>query len=124
MLESSRLPIGSAFAIGLVILVGSFPSLAQTTFATVTGTVTDAGGAVVAKADIEATQLGTNYTYKAQSNEVGNYTLGQLREGEYTLRVSAPGFNPFEAKEIRLVARDVRRIDVALTVGTVQSSVE
>jgi hypothetical protein len=124
MLESRRHPIGPVFAIGLLILVGSFPSFAQTTFATVTGTVTDAGGAVVAKADIEATQVGTNYTYKAQSNEVGNYTLGQLREGEYTLRVSATGFNPFEAKEIRLVARDVRRIDVALTVGTVQSSVE
>jgi len=74
-------------------------------------------------AKIEATHVASNYQYKTKSNDAG-HTLAQLREGEYVLRATAPGFNPFEVKEIRLVARDIRRIDIGLTVGAVSTSVE
>jgi hypothetical protein len=97
---------------------------AQTTFASITGTVTDAQGSVVPGAQIEATHMASNYRYKTQSNESGNYTLAQLREGEYTVRATATGFNDFEVKEVRLAARDVRRIDIGLAVGAVQNTVE
>jgi hypothetical protein len=105
-------------------LLCSQPAAAQTTFARLTGTVTDAQGAVISGAQIEATHVASNYAYRTQSNQAGNYTLAQLREGEYTVRATAPGFNDFEAKDVRLVALDVRRIDISLTVGTVQSTVE
>ena len=35
--------------------------LAQTTFATITGTVTDPNGAVIPNATVEATHTGSNY---------------------------------------------------------------
>jgi hypothetical protein len=98
--------------------------MAQTTFAGITGTVTDPNGAVIPSAAIEATHLQTNYQYSTQSNEVGVYSLSQLREGEYTLRAKAAGFQEFVAQNIQLVARDLRRIDIQLRVGSVETVVE
>lgn len=110
--------------VSLLAILGAYPAGAQTTFASITGTVTDAQGSIVPNATIEATHVASNYVYKTQSNEAGNYTLGQLREGEYVLKATAPGFSEFEVKEIRLVARDIRRIDIGLTVGTVSTTVD
>lgn len=62
---------------------------AQTTFATITGTVFDASGAAVPNASITVTSLETNYKNSAQSNESGNYTIPQLREGAYSLTARA-----------------------------------
>lgn len=97
---------------------------AQTTYAGITGTVTDPNGAVVPNVTIEATHVQTNYKYTAQSNAVGVYTLSQLREGDYTLRARSAGFQEFAAQNIQLVSRDLRRIDIQLRIGSVETVVE
>lgn len=97
---------------------------AQTTFASITGTVTDASGAVVPKAQITAINVETNIRTAAESNEAGNYTIAQLKEGTYTLRAQAAGFKEFVAQSIILVARDLRRVNVTLEVGSVETAVE
>src|SRR4051794_12424825 len=124
IVRKSRTPARFALVAALLAAGSVYPVAAQTTFATITGTVTDPGGAIVPNAKIEVVHVASNYRYETQSNSVGNYTLAQLRDGEYTLRATAPGFSSFEAKEIQLSARDVRRLDIALTVGTVQTAVE
>jgi hypothetical protein len=96
----------------------------QTTFASITGTITDPNGAVVPGASIVATHVQSNYRYTVQSNEVGLYTLAQLREGEYVLRVQASGFKEFVAQGVQLFSRDVRRIDIRLELGTVEATIE
>lgn len=68
------------------------PAAAQTTFATITGRVTDASGAAVAGAAVAVTHLASNYQYKTVSNSTGAYTIGELREGNYTLKITAAGF--------------------------------
>jgi len=108
----------------LLLVLAPFPAAAQTTFATITGTVTDPSGAAVAGAQVVAVHAQSGYRYTAQSNAAGNYTLAQLREGEYTLRAQASGFKEFVAQQITLAAMDVRRIDVPLEVGTLQTTVE
>jgi len=47
----------------------------QTTYAGITGAVTDPNGAVIPHAIVEATHVQTNYQYQTTSNEVGVYTL-------------------------------------------------
>src|ERR1041385_701487 len=116
--------IGRLAALALILIITAHSGMAQTTFASITGTVTDPQGSFVPKVQIEATHVASNYRYTAESNEQGNYTLANLREGEYTLRATAPGFNAFEVKDIKLVTRDIRRIDINLTVGTVQTTME
>jgi hypothetical protein len=96
----------------------------QTTFATITGQVTDPTGALVPNAKVAAKNLETNIETSAESNEAGNYTLAQLKEGIYELRATAPGFKDFVARDIVLVSRDIRRVDVSLEVGTVGTAVE
>jgi hypothetical protein len=97
---------------------------AQTTFGSLTGNVTDNSGAAVPNVSIEATHVQSNYRYTTQSNEVGNYTLPQLREGEYRVRATARGFSEFIAQNVQLQAREERRLDIRLQVGALGSSVE
>jgi hypothetical protein len=99
-------------------------AFAQTTFATITGVVTDPKGAVVPGAIVTATHVANNYRYTTQSNQVGNYALGQLLEGEYILQAQYPGFKEFVAQNIQLVAQDLRRVDIRLEVGAVDTKIE
>ena len=103
IVRQSRTPARFALVAALLAACSVYPVAAQTTFATITGTVTDPGGAIVPNAKIEVVHVASNYRYETQSNSVGNYTLAQLRDGEYTLRATAPGFSSFEAKEIQII---------------------
>jgi hypothetical protein len=112
--------------VGVILLIGVFarPLAAQTTFGAITGTVRDSAGAVVPGATIEVTHVSSNYKYTTQSNESGNYTLPQLREGDYLLRASAKGYQAYLAKGILLAARDELRHDITLQLGAIESTVE
>ncbi|MBI2684849.1 MAG: carboxypeptidase regulatory-like domain-containing protein [Acidobacteria bacterium] len=106
------------------VLLLTLPAFGQTTFATLTGTVTDPGGAVVPNANLTATHVDSNYQYTATSNDSGNYTISQLREGIYILRVQAPGFKESRVQNISLVSLDVRRVNITLEIGAVDTKVE
>lgn len=108
---------------GLLAATG-LPLRSQTTFASITGVVTDPNGAVVAGATVTATHVESNYRYTTKSNEIGSYTLAQLREGDYTLTAQAAGFAEFRVQNILLAARDVRRIDARLEIGAVEARIE
>jgi hypothetical protein len=107
-----------------VLLLAAVPAAGQTTFASITGSVTDPTGAPIPGAAVVAVHRDSNYRYAAESNAVGAYTLAQLREGVYTLRVSVAGFKEFVASDVQLVSMDVRRIDVGLEVGSVDTRIE
>jgi len=100
------------------------PVAAQTTFATLTGTVTDPNGAVIPGATVEVTHQGSNYRYSAAASGTGIFTLGQLREGVYSLRAKNPGFKETVVPDIRLAALEIRRLDLRLEIGTVETRVE
>ena len=106
----------------LLLACGTAPS--QTTFATITGRVTDPTGAVIPKAVVTATNVATNVSTTGQSNETGIYTIPQLNEGTYQVTAKAAGFREFRAKDVILEARAVRRIDVPLEVGSLESTME
>jgi hypothetical protein len=107
-----------------IALAYSSTAYSQSTFATVTGTVADKTGAIVPKATIKATNLATNIRATTVSNDDGDYTLPQLKEGTYSLTVEAPGFKQFVVDNVELAARDTRRIDATLEVGTSATTVE
>src|SRR5499426_2301621 len=97
---------------------------AQTTYATITGTVTDANGAILPGVRISVRNVETNISSETVSNAEGVYTITQLREGTYTLSAQASGFREFIAKDILLVARDVRRLDINLALGEMRETVQ
>ena len=100
------------------------PAAAQTNFGSITGTVTDPTGTSIPNARVEATHVQSGYRYSTQPNKAGIYTLAQLRDGAYTLRVQAAGFKEFVAQDIVLVSLEGRRIDVRLELGALESRIE
>jgi Carboxypeptidase regulatory-like domain len=75
-------------AVPVLVLLSSSLS-AQTTFATITGTVTDPTGSVVSGVTVIATHVQSNIQTTVQANEAGVFTLAQLKEGEYSVRARA-----------------------------------
>jgi hypothetical protein len=107
-----------------LLVAAAIPAAAQTTFASITGTITDSSGAAVAGASVTAVHRDSNYRYTATSNAAGAYTLAQLREGVYTVHAQMAGFKEFVATDLQLVSLDVRRIDIQLEVGAVDTRIE
>lgn len=96
---------------------------AQSDRGTITGTVTDPSGAVVANASLEARNDATGATFQAASTNTGNYNLAQMPTGVYTLTVTAAGFKTFVRQRIELPVAQTVRIDAALEVGSAAESV-
>ncbi len=114
----------SGLLVATATLACSLAAYGQTTFASITGVVTDPSGAVIPNVAVTATDVQTNIQSSAQSNASGNYTISQLKEGTYIVHAAAPGFQDFTVKDVVLVARDIRRIDATLQLAGVQASVQ
>ena len=77
------------------ILVFTLAAFAQSDRGTITGTISDPTGAVVANAAIEARNVATGAVYPVASSGTGNYTIAQLPAGGYELTVTVAGFKKF-----------------------------
>jgi hypothetical protein len=88
------------------------------------GTVRDSTDSVIPKAAVAVTNVDTNLSKQATSDETGQFRFLALPVGKYTLTVSAPGFQQFTTTDINLNVNDQFRIDPRLLVGNVQQAVE
>src|SRR6201998_350170 len=85
--------------VALILAPGSLR--AQTlTSGDIAGTVEDSSGAVVSGAHVKATDTGTGAIKEVVSGSAGDYRISLLQPGNYTLTVSANGF---QAQQISLV---------------------
>ncbi|HEX5226599.1 MAG TPA: carboxypeptidase regulatory-like domain-containing protein, partial [Bryobacteraceae bacterium] len=66
------------------------------------GVVTDPSGASVPKADVTLTDLDHDTETTARTDESGRYVFRSLPPGAYSLRVDAPGFQPFDIPRVAL----------------------
>ena len=125
-LRENAMPVlqRSLSALILILLTTPGTSSGQTTYASITGTVTDSTGAVIRGATVVATNVETSVATKTTTNDDGVYTVPQLREGPYTLSIAAPGLREVLATNIVLVTRDIRRIDATLQVGGLEAAVQ
>ena len=98
-------------------------ALAQTDRGTITGTVSDSTGAVVASAAVEAKNLETGIAYQGAASTTGNYTLAQLPAGVYELSVTVPGFKKFTRQGLTVQVAQTLRIDISLEVGASTESI-
>jgi carboxypeptidase family protein/TonB-dependent receptor-like protein len=98
-------------------------AFSQTGAGSVSGTVRDAGQAVVAGASVTLTNSETNVSYKTKSSAVGTYYFGDIPRGPYVLGVERAGFNRWEGKLVLDVGQ-TSQVDPVLAVGSVQTVVE
>lgn len=109
---------------GWLSLLAAGLAWAQGERATVTGTVTDRSGAVVAGAAVSIRNLATNVVLRTNTNAAGIYYLPALNPGRYELRVEHAGFRPSVINDIPLGAGVTATFDVMLEVGGVAEAVE
>ena len=112
----------------LMLLVAGLPggmttAIGQTSQGTITGTVTDQTGAVIANATITALRVETNQKFTVTSSSDGVYAIPLLPIGGYELTVGAPGFSGYKQPNITLEVAQRLRVDVVLQVGDVSTTV-
>lgn len=88
-----------------------------------TGTISDPSGAVVAGAQVKATNAATGEERTGVSQENGNYTLPLLLPGSYRVEFSATGFKQAVKPVLQVNVTETARLDVQLEVGNVQEQV-
>src|SRR6266566_5285582 len=88
------------------------------------GTVTDKSGAAVAGATVTVTSQGTGASRATITDDAGHYIVNLLPVSIYTIRVEVKGFQPAEAKDVKLQVDEQRELDFSLALATVTASVE
>jgi hypothetical protein len=106
---------------GLIALSASLAG--QTPSANVVGRVTDPTGSIVPGASIKITNVDTNISQQALSNQAGDFTIPYLPPGRYSLEASAAGFRTYRHSEFTLVVDQALRLDIPLEIGATTESV-
>ena len=109
--------------IALSLLAGS-TLLAQVDRAALTGTITDATGAVIADVVITAQAAATGSRRETSSSSTGVYQLPGLAPGMYTITFTKIGFGAVKVEGVVLTVGQTRNLDAELPVGAVATTVE
>jgi Carboxypeptidase regulatory-like domain/TonB-dependent Receptor Plug Domain/TonB dependent receptor len=117
----------TVFAILLTLgfsLMAGVMAHAQVTGATVSGTVTDPSGGVVAGATVSATNTATAATRDVTTDASGLYTIPNLAPGSYELKVSATGFSTSLQSGLTLTVGQQLQLNFSLKVGNTTTTVQ
>src|SRR6478672_11848874 len=110
------------YCFALLLLPGSVFAQAGGT-GTIQGTVSDPSGAIVAGASITATNVSTGVKTERKTTEAGFFALSLLPAGEYTVTVSASGFQSLTQVRVIVDALATVGLDLKLQIGTSNQSV-
>jgi hypothetical protein len=119
----SRLAKCFGFLVFALVLFPTGRLIAGTT-ASISGTVTDPSGAVIAGATVTATNLETAVVTTLTTNSQGFYSFQELPLGKYSVTVTQSGFKSYVQTGIVLDVNSALVIDVTLQVGQATEKVE
>lgn len=111
---------------GIVVTIASLtatPTLAQTV-SSITGSVTDATGAVVPDAKITVENSATHVISRAVTNSAGSYAVIALLPGTYVVKVERDGFQADVITAVNVDVSKTTRADAQLTNGSTTETVE
>jgi outer membrane receptor protein involved in Fe transport len=119
----SQFGIKLVFSLGCLLLVcGRTP--AQTVSGTITGTVLDPSGQVIAGAKVTLTNDLTGDTRRTATNEVGTFAFTAIPPAVYSVKIEQDGFKTFERKGMVLSANErLSTGDIRLSIGMVSETI-
>src|SRR5215470_2681346 len=97
---------------------------AQILYGSLTGNVTDATGAAVTGAQVEALNTGTGNSTSVVTDERGAYLFNNLQAGIYKVTITSANFKALAQDSVRIDANATRRLDAQLQVGDVSAVVQ
>jgi len=91
--------------------------------ASILGTVTDSGGAVIPGASLQVKNIATGRVQQVRTDEQGRYTIADLPIGNYEAQASVQGFQTTVRRGITLTVGAQAIVDFSLGVGQGQETV-
>ncbi|HWY58227.1 MAG TPA: TonB-dependent receptor [Terriglobales bacterium] len=110
-------------ALVVLVLVGA-TGYAQTFRGAINGTVSDPSGAVVAGADVKATEIATGIVHSTITTSGGEFAFQDLSLGAYRVTVTVKGFQQTNVENVNVTAGSVFTVPVKLTMGRETTAVE
>jgi hypothetical protein len=110
-----------ALVVLVVVGVGGY---AQTFRGAINGTVTDPSGAVVAGADVKATEIATGVVHSTLTTSGGEFAFQDLPLGAYRVTVTVKGFQQTNVENVSVNAGAVYTVPVKLNMGRETTAVE
>jgi Carboxypeptidase regulatory-like domain/TonB-dependent Receptor Plug Domain len=95
----------------------------QITTGVIEGTVTDPAGALLAGANVEVKNVGTNFAQTITTGEDGRFVFLQLPPGTYTLSVSKQGFATLVQESFPLTVGQAISVNLSMQVSGVEERV-
>jgi len=108
----------------LLVILGAGIAAAQTGTSTLRGSITDAQGKPVPGATVTITNVATNASRSMKSTAEGEYVFDLLPPGDYRLEVDAKGFSKSVFDNVRALIGKQTEVNVGLTLGAVNQTVE
>jgi hypothetical protein len=110
---------------GMVAVVGLFAVQASAqSSATLSGTVTDPTGAVVATAHVKVHSLATGADRDLTTDGAGLYVAPSLQPGDYEVDASAPGFSTYRVQKVTLDVAQTVTVNMKLALSSAGETVQ
>jgi hypothetical protein len=100
-----------------IVFLASANLFAQSNQGTITGSISDPAGAVVAAAAIEVRNVETGVVFRGGTSATGNYVIS-VPAGTYEITVNVAGFKKFVQQNVQVIVASDTRKDISLEVGT------
>src|ERR1017187_7647783 len=120
-MKSKNLRLLGLIVLALAACLGSF---AQSVSGDLAGTIYDASGATIPNATITAKNDSTGVETTTKSTATGEYHLGNLPAGSYTVSVTAPGFTKAQLRAVAVALSKTATNNIKLDVGANVETVE
>jgi hypothetical protein len=102
----------------------SMNAIAQTSNASLGGTVGDPSAAVIPGVEVTATNVGTGVVNRTLSNEAGAYSFPSLQTGTYEVRAALTGFQTQTYNSVTLGVSQQVRLNFIMKLGGITQSVD
>jgi len=109
------LSLAVLFSTCLVLL--SPPLAAQSTYGTISGSVTDSSGAAIGDAQVRLSNLGTSEIRIQSTGSDGLYSFVNLFPGKYKIDAEKAGFKRTSRTDIVVEVQQTSRIDLTMPVS-------
>jgi len=118
--------LGEYVWISALLLLLSSPSFlrAQQYFGSITGLVTDPSGGGIPQVSITVTNIGTGVSRQVSTNQFGEYLIGSLTPGTYSMRAQASGFQTTLVPSVTVQVAVTTTVAVTMPVGATVQTVD
>lgn len=113
-----------AFAVGALVILNCPTTSGQVSGGIILGIVTEPQGGPLAGVEVTAKSEATGIAVITQTNSSGTYEFPVANFGTYDISAKAQGFASYSRPGVELLLQQRQRIDITMTLASVQQSVE